>query len=103
MKVRDFQKAKKYADLTISLVPDLVDGYVMKWEHFYLQGRWRDARVVLDETPAGLPMGITHFNQEFAERRFEEALATLNAKEADIRRLEAQLEEAAAAAADRLK
>jgi tetratricopeptide (TPR) repeat protein len=77
--LRDFQKAKKYADLTISLAPDLVDGYVMKWEQFYLQGRWRDARVALDEVPAGLPMGITQFNQEFAERRFEEALATLNA------------------------
>ena len=77
--LRDFQKAKKYADLTISLVPDLEDGYSMKWQNFFLQGRWRDARVVLDEVPAGLPMGILHFNQEFAERRFEEALATLNA------------------------
>jgi serine/threonine-protein kinase len=77
--LRDFQKAKEYADLTISLAPDLVDGYLMKWEYFYLQGRWRDARAVLDEAPAGLPMGITQFNQEFAERRFEEALAILDA------------------------
>ena len=77
--LRDFQKAKKYADLTISLAPDVVDGYLMKWQLYYVQGRWRDARAVLDEVPAGLPMGITQFNQEFAERRFEEALATLNA------------------------
>jgi TolB-like protein/Flp pilus assembly protein TadD/predicted Ser/Thr protein kinase len=77
--LRDFQKAKKYADLTISLAPDLVDGYAMKWAYFYNQGRWSDARAVYEEAPAGLLTGITRFNQEFAERRFEEALATLNA------------------------
>jgi serine/threonine-protein kinase len=77
--LRDFQKARKYADLTISLAPDLVDGYVTKWEHFYFQGQWTAARAAFDEMPTNLQRGITEFNQEFAERRFEEALATLNA------------------------
>jgi TolB-like protein/Flp pilus assembly protein TadD/predicted Ser/Thr protein kinase len=83
--LRDFRRAEECADLTISLAPDVVHSYVTKWERFYVQGRWRDARGVFDEVPPGLQMRIRQFNQEFAERRFEEALATLNAiPEADF-------------------
>ena len=78
--LRDFRRAEEYADLTISLAPDRVDGYFRKQEVFYWQGRWRDARAVFEKLPTSFPTTeYMRFNLEFAERRYEEALAMLNA------------------------
>jgi TolB-like protein/Tfp pilus assembly protein PilF len=78
-RLRDFRRAEEYADLAISLAPDNVNGYSVKFRALFSQGRFRDARAVFEELPTSFPaMEIMQINLEIAERRFEAALARLH-------------------------
>jgi len=77
--LRDFRRAEEYADLTISLAPDVVDGYVARVGSLINQGRLRDARVVLDELRVSSPLIETErIRLDIAERSFEAALARVH-------------------------
>ena len=76
--LRNFDRAEEYADLTVSLAPDKADGYAIRWDVLTHQGRYREARQVLEGTPVRDPFFAEIWLwQEIAERRFEAALAKL--------------------------
>ena len=76
--MRDFRRAAEFADLAISLAPDKPGGYQLKLEILVAQGRYREARKVLEEEPTGAPIMVAwRITLEITEERIEEALAAL--------------------------
>jgi TolB-like protein/lipoprotein NlpI len=76
--LRNHERAEQYADLAINLAPDKVDGYVWKWGVLNDQGRYPDARRVLENPPIQAPIfDVLWADQEIAERKFDAALARI--------------------------
>lgn len=76
--LRNRERAVEYADLAINLAPDKVDGYVWKWGVLDDQGRYPDARRVLENVPIQAPIfDVLWADQEIAERKFDAALARI--------------------------
>ncbi len=76
--LRNHERAERYADLAIKLAPDKIDGYVWKWDVLNNQGRYLDARRVLENVPIQAPrFDVCWADQEIAERKFDAALARI--------------------------
>jgi tetratricopeptide (TPR) repeat protein len=76
--LRDFDRAEDYARLTVTLAPDKTDGYAITSYVLARQGRYREAREVLESAPGQDPW-VTELivEMEIGERRFDDALARL--------------------------
>jgi len=83
--LRDYQLAEKYADLSIALAPDGLDGYTRKFYFLLDQGRIRDARAFFEDLPVRFPrLEIYGIVMEIADREFETALGMIRGTPAEV-------------------
>jgi non-specific serine/threonine protein kinase len=76
--IRDFRQADRFSDLSISLAPDSVTGFFDKSLSLYRRGRFREARIVLENAPMTAAAHEQFLvDLDLAERRFDVALARI--------------------------
>jgi serine/threonine protein kinase/tetratricopeptide (TPR) repeat protein len=73
--VRDFRRAEEYVNMEISLRPDLADGYIAKYYLLFGQGRFSEARAVIEELPIDSPfLNVQRIYLDIADGEYEAAL-----------------------------